>query len=112
MSSILLTAILSLQTTEMYELIHGDCIDALRHMPDKSVEWIVTDPPYVMGAHRLRDAAARSLLYGAHFSPAGRPAGEASRAQQAAPLPHPPITALRRTSPAAGGDLASIYRLT
>ena len=33
----------------MYELIHGDCIEALRRMPDKSVDCIVTDPPYGVG---------------------------------------------------------------
>jgi site-specific DNA-methyltransferase (adenine-specific) len=32
----------------MYELIHANCIDVLRHMPDKSVDCIVTDPPYVI----------------------------------------------------------------
>lgn len=30
----------------MYELILGNCIDVLRSMPDKSVDCIVTDPPY------------------------------------------------------------------
>jgi site-specific DNA-methyltransferase (adenine-specific) len=30
----------------MYELIHANCIDALRNMPDKSVDCIVTDMPY------------------------------------------------------------------
>lgn len=30
----------------MYELIHANCIDVLRNMPDKSVDCIVTDPPY------------------------------------------------------------------
>lgn len=30
----------------MYQLIHANCIDALRAMPDKSIDCIVTDPPY------------------------------------------------------------------
>jgi site-specific DNA-methyltransferase (adenine-specific) len=30
----------------MYQLIHADCIDALREMPDKCIDCIVTDPPY------------------------------------------------------------------
>src|SRR6266849_9829897 len=30
----------------MYELIHANCIDVLRNMPDNSVDCIVTDPPY------------------------------------------------------------------
>ena len=33
----------------MYEIIHGNCIDALRGMSDKSVDCIVTDPPYGIG---------------------------------------------------------------
>ncbi len=33
----------------MYELILGNCIDVLRQMPDKSVDCIVTDPPYGVG---------------------------------------------------------------
>ncbi|TXH41312.1 MAG: site-specific DNA-methyltransferase [Desulfurellales bacterium] len=28
------------------EVIHGDCIDVMRSMPDKSIDLIVTDPPY------------------------------------------------------------------
>lgn len=28
------------------EIIHGDCLDVLRGMPDASVDAIVTDPPY------------------------------------------------------------------
>jgi DNA modification methylase len=34
----------------VYTLIHGDCTNVLREMPDKSVDCIVTDPPYVIGA--------------------------------------------------------------
>ena len=30
----------------MYELIHANCIDALRNMPDNFVDCMVTDPPY------------------------------------------------------------------
>ena len=33
----------------MYELIHANCIHALRNMPDKSVDCIVTDMPYGIG---------------------------------------------------------------
>ena len=29
-----------------YEVIHGDCLDALRALPDNSVDAVVTDPPY------------------------------------------------------------------
>lgn len=30
----------------MYDLIHGNCIDVLRTMPDQSIDCIVTDMPY------------------------------------------------------------------
>jgi DNA modification methylase len=33
----------------MYELIHANCIDALRNMPDRAVDCIVTDMPYGIG---------------------------------------------------------------
>lgn len=33
----------------MFELIHGNCIDVLRTMPDGSIACIVTDPPYGVG---------------------------------------------------------------
>lgn len=29
-----------------YELLHGDCLESMRAMPDNSVDSIVTDPPY------------------------------------------------------------------
>lgn len=32
-----------------YELIHGDCLEELKKMPDDSVDSIVTDPPYGLG---------------------------------------------------------------
>ena len=31
----------------MYQLIHGDCLEAMKHMADKSVDAIITDPPYL-----------------------------------------------------------------
>lgn len=33
-------------TNESVKLIHGDCLDVLKGMPDNSVDSIVTDPPY------------------------------------------------------------------
>ena len=32
-----------------WEVIHGDCLDVLRSMPDASVDAVVTDPPYGVG---------------------------------------------------------------
>jgi len=34
----------------MYELFQGDCLDILRRMPDRSIDCIFTDPPYIIGA--------------------------------------------------------------
>jgi len=31
---------------QTFEVLHGDCLDAMRAMPDESVDAIVTDPPY------------------------------------------------------------------
>jgi len=33
---------------QMIEIIHGDCLDAMRDMPSNSVTSIVTDPPYAL----------------------------------------------------------------
>lgn len=32
-----------------YALLHGDCIEQLKHIPDASVDSVVTDPPYELG---------------------------------------------------------------
>jgi len=37
-----------------YKLIVGDCVEAMRAMPDCSIDAIVTDPPYGMGYHSSR----------------------------------------------------------
>lgn len=34
---------------DQFKLLHGDCRDVLRSMPDNSVDAIVTDPPYELG---------------------------------------------------------------
>jgi DNA modification methylase len=31
------------------EVIHGDCLDVMRGMPDASVDAVITDPPYGLG---------------------------------------------------------------
>jgi site-specific DNA-methyltransferase (adenine-specific) len=33
----------------MVEVLHGDCVELMRSMPDSSVDAIVTDPPYELG---------------------------------------------------------------
>lgn len=33
----------------MIELYHGDCLEVLKNLPDKSVDMVLTDPPYYVG---------------------------------------------------------------
>lgn len=33
----------------MIQLFHGDCMDFLKTIPDKSIDLVVTDPPYIVG---------------------------------------------------------------
>lgn len=48
------------QTTHHFRnVIHqGDCIDVMRQMPSRSVDFILTDPPYLV---RYKDRAGRSI---------------------------------------------------
>ena len=41
------------------QMIHGDCIEVMRGMPDASVDLIVTDPPYLVN-YRPRDGRTYS----------------------------------------------------
>ena len=40
-------------------IIHGDCIQVMRTMPSRSVDFILTDPPYVT---RYRDRSGRQVM--------------------------------------------------
>jgi len=33
----------------MLNLIHGDCLEVMKDMPDKSIDLVLTDPPYGIG---------------------------------------------------------------
>lgn len=33
------------------ELLQGDCLELMKDIPDKSIDLVVTDPPYVIGTH-------------------------------------------------------------
>ena len=33
----------------MFKLLHGDCLDLMKNIPDKSIDLILTDPPYNIG---------------------------------------------------------------
>ncbi len=40
-------------------VIPGDCVDVMRRMPERSVDFVLTDPPYAV---RYRDRSGRTLL--------------------------------------------------
>ena len=33
--------------TDNYKLLHGDCLERMKEIPDGSVDMILTDPPYI-----------------------------------------------------------------
>ncbi len=39
-------------------VLHGDCVDVMRHLPPESVDFILTDPPYLV---RYRDRNGRTV---------------------------------------------------
>ena len=47
----------------MYELFHGDCLGVLRTMRAKSVDCIVTDPPYVINGGECGFKGGRKYLH-------------------------------------------------
>lgn len=52
-------------------LIHGDCIDYMRSLPDKSVDLVLTDPPYEMEIHGgtgYNDFSTRKLVCDKHIA--------------------------------------------
>ena len=49
----------SIQPSQLVNTIaHGDCVDIMRQMPANSVDFILTDPPYLVN---YRDRAGRSI---------------------------------------------------
>lgn len=43
-----------------HEVIHGDCLEVMRTMPDASVDAVVTDPPYMIGAVSVGTSNAKN----------------------------------------------------
>ena len=41
------------------QLIHGDCLEKMKDIPDKSIDLILTDPPYGIGVQRVNCASYR-----------------------------------------------------
>ena len=49
-----------LEMKEQYRIINGDCIAALEDMDDNSVDAVITDPPYLIGAVSVGNAKSKS----------------------------------------------------
>lgn len=56
----------------MIRLHLGDCLDALRDMPDNSIDAVVTDPPYGLSAPPDIGAVLRAWLGGDAYQHSGR----------------------------------------
>ena len=46
------------QSTFTNQIPHGDCIEVMRQMPANSVDFILTDPPYLVN---YRDRSGRTI---------------------------------------------------
>ncbi len=53
------------------KLIHGDCLEKMREMPDNSVDAVVTDPPYGMGKEPDIAEVMRQWLAGESYEQTG-----------------------------------------
>lgn len=63
---------LTLSALHDNRIILGDCLDVLRGLPDASVDAIVTDPPYGLGAAPDMLDVLRAWLAGEPYQPRGR----------------------------------------
>lgn len=54
------------------KIIEGDCLEVMRGLPDNSVDLVLTDPPYGIGADKAQKAAAESRKKANWKSKAGR----------------------------------------
>lgn len=57
-------------TTDNITLLRGDCMEYMRSLPDKSIDLILTDPPYEMDIHggtRNKDFGTRKLIRDKHI---------------------------------------------
>jgi DNA modification methylase len=62
-------------------VIHGDCLQRMREMPDGSIDAILADPPYCSGAQleAQRNTPAQGLRSAKWLDPAGGLAGRLRR---------------------------------
>jgi site-specific DNA-methyltransferase (adenine-specific) len=52
------TAVQTQQRSYTNTILHGDCIEVMRHIPAESVDFILTDPPYLVN---YRDRTGRTI---------------------------------------------------
>ncbi|MDW5267414.1 MULTISPECIES: DNA methyltransferase [Acidobacteriaceae] len=52
------TNVVSTQSKLTNQIVHGNCIDVMRQMPANSVDFILTDPPYLVN---YRDRTGRTI---------------------------------------------------
>lgn len=45
--------------SDLYRLVHGDCLEVMAQMEPGQFDCILTDPPYGMGAHEFGDSAGK-----------------------------------------------------
>lgn len=50
------------------KIIHGDCLEILKQIPDNSVDLIYTDPPYLIPRHSKKDKGKFSLKFKSLYS--------------------------------------------
>jgi site-specific DNA-methyltransferase (adenine-specific) len=50
----------TLASGERWKVVNGDALEVLRSLPDASVDAIVTDPPYIIGATSVGNARAKT----------------------------------------------------
>jgi DNA modification methylase len=54
----------------MIQMIHGDCLEKMKDIPDKSIDLILTDPPYGYGHYEKRQYELARCPHGcAELSP-------------------------------------------
>lgn len=59
------TSIRDVQTGASSSIVQGDCIDVMHRLRDESIDFILTDPPYLVN---YRDRSGRSILNDANQS--------------------------------------------
>lgn len=52
-------------------IINGDCLDALKNLPDNSIDLIITDPPYNLGRFMKRRGTNLKKMRENHFAYSG-----------------------------------------